>query len=192
MRWSAFVAILITLSMVYTYHNGYYYTAFYMTFILAIQSAIYSPAKYGYIKECLGEKGLSFGNAYLLSSTLTSILLSSVFFTYLFELHLTGYSYENPSDILKLVGSLAWVLLGFSTLEFICTFGLKSYATTYSKTKLSIAKLLSGSYLMKNICLIKQNPFTHGVFNLGNIGFLEYFLKLISGFSSTRESQSKY
>jgi hypothetical protein len=56
MRWSAFAAVLITLGITYSYYQGEYVLAFGFTLLIAIQSAIYSPAKYGYIKECLGKK----------------------------------------------------------------------------------------------------------------------------------------
>ena len=83
MRWSAFAAVLITLAITYCYYQGAYKSAFGFTLLLATQSAIYSPAKYGYIRECLKKAGLSIGNAYVSAVTLTSILLGTVFFSYL-------------------------------------------------------------------------------------------------------------
>lgn len=160
MRWAAFGAVLITLGIAYSYHQGEYYMAFGFTFLLATQSAIYSPAKYGYIRECLGEKGLSVGNAYLMATTLTSILLGTVFFAALFESYLGDATYETPGDILQLVSNLAWLLVGLSTLELICTFGLKFYATKYSKVKLAMGKWLAGGYLRENVRAMRENQVT--------------------------------
>jgi len=160
MRWSAFAAVLITLGIAYSYHQGEYYMAFGFTFLLATQSAIYSPAKYGYIKECLGEKGLSVGNAYLMATTLTSILLGTVFFAGLFESYLGDSNPETPGELLQLVANVAWLLVGLSILEFLCTFGLKFYATKYSKVKLTMGKWLSGGYLRENVRVMRANQVT--------------------------------
>ena len=109
MRWSAFAAVLITLAITYCYYQGAYKSAFGFTLLLATQSAIYSPAKYGYIRECLKKSGLSIGNAYTSAVTLTSILLGTVFFSYLFELYLGVKQYSTLRKYcfisLQLVGS---------------------------------------------------------------------------------------
>jgi acyl-[acyl-carrier-protein]-phospholipid O-acyltransferase/long-chain-fatty-acid--[acyl-carrier-protein] ligase len=56
MRIAAGIAVLITLVITASYYLGMFELAFAMTFLLAVQSAIYSPAKYGYIKELVGSK----------------------------------------------------------------------------------------------------------------------------------------
>jgi acyl-[acyl-carrier-protein]-phospholipid O-acyltransferase/long-chain-fatty-acid--[acyl-carrier-protein] ligase len=56
MKWAAFAAIPISISILGSYHFGWFEVAFVLTFLLALQSAIYSPAKYGYIKELVGKK----------------------------------------------------------------------------------------------------------------------------------------
>ena len=55
MRWSAVAAVVITLAITLFYYLGMFWAAFAMTFLLALQSAIYSPAKYGFIKELVGK-----------------------------------------------------------------------------------------------------------------------------------------
>lgn len=168
MRWSAFMAVLVTFGIVYAYYQGEFELAFGLTFILATQSAIYSPAKYGYIKECLGEKGLSIGNAFLMSITLISILLATAASPILFESYLTahisqqseGYFFKSPGEILQVVAPLAWVLVGLSVVEFISTFGVKFYATKYKETKLSVGKWLVGGYLREHVRNMKENQVT--------------------------------
>lgn len=59
MRYGAFAAIVITLLITLCYYQGWFWEAFILTLVLAAQAAIYSPAKYGYIKELAGEKGLT-------------------------------------------------------------------------------------------------------------------------------------
>ena len=95
-----------------------------------------------------------------MATTLTSILLGTVFFAALFESYLGDATYETPGDILQLVSNLAWLLVGLSTLELICTFGLKFYATKYSKVKLAMGKWLAGGYLRENVRAMRENQVT--------------------------------
>ena len=55
MRYSAAVAVGLTLLITASYYAGWFWFSFAMTFLLAVQSAIYSPAKYGFIKELAGK-----------------------------------------------------------------------------------------------------------------------------------------
>ena len=50
-KYAAFAAIIITSLITFSYHQGWFEVAFMLTFILAAQSALYSPAKYGFIKD---------------------------------------------------------------------------------------------------------------------------------------------
>ena len=43
----------------FSYYQGWFWATFGLTFALAVQSAIYSPAKYGYIKELVGGSNLA-------------------------------------------------------------------------------------------------------------------------------------
>jgi acyl-[acyl-carrier-protein]-phospholipid O-acyltransferase/long-chain-fatty-acid--[acyl-carrier-protein] ligase len=163
MRWSAFAAVLITLSITYCYYHGLYKSAFGFTLVLATQSAIYSPAKYGYIRECLKKSGLSIGNAYVQAITLTSILLGTLIFTKFFSLGFNGEETQllkmhlmTPEEILLRIAPVGWILVGLSMIELLATFGVRFYATKFSKVKLSFQKLITLKYLSDNIRVITK------------------------------------
>jgi acyl-[acyl-carrier-protein]-phospholipid O-acyltransferase/long-chain-fatty-acid--[acyl-carrier-protein] ligase len=61
MQISAIAAVVITLLITLSYYLGLFWIAFCLTFALAIQSAIYSPAKYGYMKELVGNENIASG-----------------------------------------------------------------------------------------------------------------------------------
>ena len=153
MRYSAFSAVLITLGITYCYYNGLYEFAFGLTLLLATQSAIYSPAKMGYIKECLSKAGLSKGNAYHSSVVLIAILMGTVFFSYLFTDVFLAEKFESPDEVLRQVAPIGWVLVGFSLFEFLATLGIKFYTTKLNEAKLSLKKLVTMRYLAANILL---------------------------------------
>ena len=157
MRISAFSAVLITLGITYCYYNGLYKTAFGFTLLLATQSAIYSPAKMGYIKECLSKAGLSRGNALHSSVVLIAILLGTVFFSYLFEAFLGTMQVSSPEEILMKIAPVGWVLVGLSTVEFLATLGTRFYPTKLSSAQLSIPKLISFQYLASNFKAMRTN-----------------------------------
>ena len=157
MRFSAFSAVIITLGITYCYYNGLYKTAFGFTLLLATQSAIYSPAKMGYIKECLSKAGLSRGNALHSSVVLIAILLGTVFFSYLFEAFLGTMQASSPEEILMKIAPVGWVLVGLSTVEFLATLGTRFYPTKLISAQFSIPKLISFKYLASNFKAMRSN-----------------------------------
>jgi MFS family permease len=157
MRFSAFSAVLITLGITYCYYNGLYKTAFGFTLLLATQSAIYSPAKMGYIKECLSKAGLSRGNALHSSVVLIAILLGTVFFSYLFEVFLGTMQVSTPEETLMKIAPVGWVLVGLSAVEFLATLGTRFYPTKLSSAQFSIPKLISFKYLATNFKAMRSN-----------------------------------
>jgi acyl-[acyl-carrier-protein]-phospholipid O-acyltransferase / long-chain-fatty-acid--[acyl-carrier-protein] ligase len=62
MRSSAWAAVGLAWHITLCYYAGWFRPAFGMTFLLAVQSAIYSPVKYGYIKELVGKQHLAAAN----------------------------------------------------------------------------------------------------------------------------------
>src|SRR5690606_28496475 len=51
MRWTGWAGVVGCALIVLCYYLGWFMPAFMMTLLLATQSALFSPAKYGFIKE---------------------------------------------------------------------------------------------------------------------------------------------
>lgn len=85
-RYASFAAIIITALITLSYILGLWYLAFGLTLMLAIQATIYSPAKYGMIKEIVGEENLGEANGFVQAITIIAILLSGLLFSVLFEI----------------------------------------------------------------------------------------------------------
>ena len=62
MRTTAWGVVGLTCLITLFYHLGWFWAAFAMTFLLAVQSAFYGPAKYGYIREIAGKERLARAN----------------------------------------------------------------------------------------------------------------------------------
>ncbi|MDW6004539.1 acyl-[ACP]--phospholipid O-acyltransferase [Vibrio mangrovi] len=124
MKISALFAVLITLMITLCYYRGWFHAAFTLTFILAVQSALYSPAKYGYIRELVGAERLSSGNAWVQAVSMIAILAGSAVFSALFELKLSPDTPAQPDAILQDIAPLGWLLVIGSVIECLLAFRL--------------------------------------------------------------------
>lgn len=154
MRYGAFFAVVITLLITYSYYQGWFWTSFALTFILAAQAAIYSPAKYGYIKEIAGERDFSSLNALVQSVTTVAILSGIIAYTVMFENTLTG-PYQNEAEILRQIAPLGWLLVIGSLIEFLLTLRLQSCGER-SPIPFNVRKYLTGYTLRKNWILLRR------------------------------------
>ncbi len=156
MKYAAVVAVFITLGITYSYYQGWFYMAFAMTFLLALQSAVYSPAKYGYIKELVGDKNLTAGNGAVQAVTTSAILLGIIFYTYFFETILHD-NFTTKEDILKIIAPIGWFLVAGSIIEMFLAFRLPDTNTTKTTNKFSLKEYSKGYYLSKNIKIMREN-----------------------------------
>ena len=107
----------------------------------------------------------------LLQFTLTSILLGTVFFSYLFELYLGVKEYSTPEEILFHIAPVGWVLVGLSMIEFLATFGVRFYATKFSEVEVVSSKTDYASLLNEQYSSHKRKP-NYLVFDMGDGYFL--------------------
>lgn len=155
MKYSSLLAVAITLIITYFYYQGWFFGAFAMTFLLALQSAIYGPAKYGYIKELVGIKFLTAGNGAVQATTTAAILLGIIFYTLLFEA-LLGDNLSTKEDILKIVAPLGWLLVLGSVIEYFLASKLPNMMTEASERKFRFKRYFTGAYLRKNMIMIMR------------------------------------
>ncbi len=147
---SALFAIFITIFILISYIMGWFWIAFAMTFILAGQSAIYAPAKYGLIKEMVGEKRLTEGNAMVQSVTIISILAGAVIYSIFFEYLLDGVEILDKSHILKTIYPLGFALIGASIIEFLLSLKLNPNIDKKENIQIKFKKDINLSYLKDN------------------------------------------
>jgi len=151
MRISAWVAVLLTLGITACYYLGWFWPAFGMTFLLAAQSAIYSPAKYGYIKEIVGKEALATANGIVQATVTSSILAGIFFFSVLFEHFLLGREYTAPGEIMALVAPVGWFLVAFSALELVLAYRIPEMRRSVESMRFDWGYYLRGRYLSENL-----------------------------------------
>lgn len=158
MRWSAFSAVIVTLLITLSYYQGWFIFAFALTFVLAAQSAIYSPAKYGYIRELAGKAEIAPANGFLQATTIVAILSGIFVFTILFESMLSGQVYQNEADIIRLIAPLGWCLVGLSLLELWLAWRLPILLPSQAERRFNWEAYTQGKQLKTNVKLVTTNP----------------------------------
>jgi len=167
MQYSALFAVLITLGITYAYYHGQFVFAFIMTFLLALQSAIYGPAKYGYIKELFGDKYISGGNGAVQAVTTVAILGGIIFYTVLFE-SMYQDNFTSEAEILQAIAPIGWLLVISSILEWFLTSKLPNKMRALSCKKFNLKKYITGFYLKKNLkTLTRKREIFEAVIALG-------------------------
>ncbi|MCF6339359.1 MAG: acyl-[ACP]--phospholipid O-acyltransferase [Sulfurimonas sp.] len=153
---AAWAAVVITLGITLSYYLGEFKLAFFLTLVLAIQSAIYSPAKYGYIKELVGNKHLTLGNGIVQAVTTVAILGGIFIYSVFFEGLLAGETFNTSEELLIAIAPIGWALVVGSLVELFLAYKLPDTKIN-SKKKFNFKKYYTGKYLKNNMKIINSN-----------------------------------
>ncbi|MCR6653323.1 MAG: acyl-[ACP]--phospholipid O-acyltransferase [Cellvibrionaceae bacterium] len=152
MRLSAWAAVACTVLITLFYYLGWFWAAFAMTFLLAAQSAIYSPAKYGYIKEMFGKERLGEGNGVVSALSIVAILAGIFVYSVLFE---TGYRYagglESEAEVLRAIAPIGFLLILNSLVEVVMMYRLPEQLPTGVTEQFSWSRYLTGRTFKEDI-----------------------------------------
>lgn len=158
MRYSAWAGLAIVLLITLSYYFGWFWFSFGLTFLLAIRSAFYSPAKMGYIRELLGDKQLPQGNAFAQSIVTVAIMLGTLCFSILFELRLPdNQTLTNPKEILQYLAPLGWLLVLITGFEIWCAYQLPITRDTDAEMKYVWQDHLRGKTGLATFKWVKHN-----------------------------------
>tara|TARA_R110001592_G_scaffold363043_1_gene679588 strand:+ start:70615 stop:73743 length:3129 start_codon:yes stop_codon:yes gene_type:complete len=156
-RHSAFFAVVATLLITFSYYQGWFWVAFALTFALAVQSAIYSPAKYGYIKELVGTTNLASANGIVQAVTIAGILLGTFVFSILFESLLPEAGTTSTGEIMAYVAPIGWILVALATLEWFSTSFLPARQQSTTTDSFELGPYLKLQYLRRNLGVVSEN-----------------------------------
>ncbi len=157
MRWAAAAAVCLTLMITASYYLGWFKLAFAMTFMLAVQSAFYSPAKYGYIREIAGKNQLVSANSWVQSTTISAILLGMLVFSVLFEKILSGQIINSEADVIRAIAPIGWLLVLGSIVELYFAFQLPQLEEPSKTEPYRWSHYLTGKTLYSNINLLRTD-----------------------------------
>jgi acyl-[acyl-carrier-protein]-phospholipid O-acyltransferase/long-chain-fatty-acid--[acyl-carrier-protein] ligase len=147
-RYAALVSVALTLLITLSYYQGWFFAAFLLTLLLAAQSAVYSPAKYGMIKKIVGVENLGTANGIVQALTVVAILLSSLLFSAVFEALYAGG--ESPVQIMPAVAVIGWMLVALSLLEAYFAYRLPYFEAQEGSERFEIKEYAALRYLRTN------------------------------------------
>jgi len=154
-RYAALSSIALALMILISYAMGWFWVAFGMTFLLAAQSAIYSPAKYGLIKELVGVERLGSANGLVQAITIVAILGSSIVFSVIFETIYGGG--DVAGEILPHLTIIGWILVAMTSLESYLAYKLPVFTPTLESKPFSFREYITLGTLRTNVATLKSN-----------------------------------
>ncbi|MFO6423501.1 acyl-[ACP]--phospholipid O-acyltransferase [Motilimonas sp. KMU-193] len=155
MRGAAWAAVFLTIAITVCYYLGLFWPAFAMTFLLAVQSALYSPAKFGYIKPLFGKEQLAHANGIVQAVSIVAILAGTLVYSLLFE---TLYQEQatTPAEILLLIAPLGWILIANSLIELVMVYRLPQLEKDESKRNFDWAAYRKGKLMKESLEPLKS------------------------------------
>jgi len=155
-RVASVVAIAVTTLILLSYILGWFWFAFALTFVLAAQSAIYSPAKYGLIKEMVAKEQLTSANSVVQSVTIVAILLGGIVYSIFFE-QLLPSGTLGSKEILQSIYPLGFALILASIVEFLFALSLVKKASIHKNMNFKTHKYVNLTYLRGNFILLRKS-----------------------------------
>jgi acyl-[acyl-carrier-protein]-phospholipid O-acyltransferase/long-chain-fatty-acid--[acyl-carrier-protein] ligase len=158
-EYASLLAVGVTVLILISYYMGWFWVAFLLTLVLAAQSAIYSPAKYGLIKEMTGNEKLAEANGVVQAVTIVSILAGAVVYSIFFE-SLLGNATTDKNEILTYIAPLGYLLIIGSVFEYLLAKKLskKFKKVETNKSMTFVAKeYVTLHYLKDNIKVLKHH-----------------------------------
>lgn len=146
---SAVCSLVLTVIITLSYYQGWFVFAFFCTLLLATQSAFFSPAKYGLIRELFGKHNIIAGNGIVQALTICAILLSSLLFSIAFEFFLQGNE-TSANTVLISIAPIGFLLIGCALLETAVSFLLPQLSPA-TQQRFSVRRYLTFDYLQTNL-----------------------------------------
>lgn len=126
LRLTAAAAMPLTLLLTLCYYMGWFWLAFSMTLLMATQSVLNSPAKYGYIRETFGKSEIARVNGWVQALVIMGIVLAQAFFTFVANAIVSVPAGEVVTRMwfIKQFAPLGFLLFFMASLEYYMVFKL--------------------------------------------------------------------
>jgi acyl-[acyl-carrier-protein]-phospholipid O-acyltransferase/long-chain-fatty-acid--[acyl-carrier-protein] ligase len=155
-QYGAGIAFVIASLMSISYCHGLFNVALVLLFLLAIQSAVYSPAKFSYVLHLYGKENLSLGNALVQSLSIIAILASMSIFSFSFEA-LYSNQHLDDGEVLKLMLPLSFVFIASTFIELVMSLFLPNNTIENTNISFSFKNYIKLRSLYNNVKEISQN-----------------------------------
>ncbi len=155
MQISAWIAVCLCIGITYAYYQGWFWFAFGMTFLMAAQSAIYSPAKLGFIKELFGKNRLGEANGIASALAIVAILAGSFAFSLGFESLFQSNS-SDEGEVLRNIAPMGWLLIATAIFELIMMYRLPKQDPVEAKINFNWPRFASGRLFIDDLAPLRS------------------------------------
>ena len=155
-RMAAWFAVVLTIGITISYAFGWFWVAFGMTFLLAVQSAIYSPAKYGYIKSLFGKQHLAEANGLVQAISIIGILAGTVIFSILFEMWYPE-DVTDKGEVIATLVPVGFILILSSVIELIMMYRIPQLETKNDDHRFDWKAYRTGKLAINNLKPVFEN-----------------------------------
>ncbi len=156
MRLAAWAAVALTTGITLCYAMGWFWAAFAMTFLLAAQSAFYSPAKYGFIKTLFGKEKLAEANSLVQTISIVAILAGTFIFSVFFEMLFPADAISEAA-VLKALIPLGLLLVGNALCELVMMYKLPELDEPKTEKQFELGAFLTGKTIKKDLMPVISN-----------------------------------
>ena len=123
LRITALGALATTIGLIICYSQGWFWAAFFLTLLMAVQSAWYGPAKYGLLRELVENEQLARANGIVQGLIMVAILSGILCFSILFEWRYNT-DMQDANTLISAMTPLAITLTLIAALEAFLAFRL--------------------------------------------------------------------
>lgn len=162
--YGALSSFSLSLLMIIAYSISSFYLAMFVLFLLAVQSTIYSPAKFGIIINLYKKENLAKGNSFVQAVSMISILFTMGLFSYMFESIYGANSFElitSKEELLNKFLPLTYYISLIALVEMSVSFLiLKKISTAHvvdSHKSFNKSDYMKGKLLIHNLKYINAN-----------------------------------
>ncbi|WP_110686577.1 acyl-[ACP]--phospholipid O-acyltransferase [Salinicola aestuarinus] len=156
LRLSAWAAVILCVGITGAYYAGWFWMAFALTLLLSIQSAFYSPAKYGLVKPLFGKARLAEANGVVQAITITAVLAGTAIFTLLFALRAAAT--DAPGATLAELVPLGGLLVVSSLAEALVLHHLTPDEVTGSRPRTAWCEHVTGRIARAQLRSVLSQP----------------------------------
>jgi len=153
MRLTSWAAVLLSCLITLFYYLGYFWLAFATTFLLATQSAFFSPAKFSYLKVLFGKSRLAEANGLSQAVTIVAILMGTFLFSILFEM-VYPQNADSAGEVIQALAPAGWALIFFAVTELWLSYQLPTLEKGIEERPFPVKEYLRGEMTRKNLKLL--------------------------------------
>lgn len=161
MRGCAWASLALMLGVALSYWAGWFWLAFALIFLLGVQSAFFSPAKFGYIREAVGDVHLANANGAVQALTIGAMVSGILIATWLVNLLAPAVARADAGTLIQSATPVALGLVVLALVQLIATYWLEDKSRGLASDRplsdiktFAVSSFMQGDYLRKNLRLV--------------------------------------